>query len=453
MTLDEYRRAMDAVAPGPDLRGRIASALEKRPRRPSRGLLRAAAAVAAAALTLGALTGIAMAASEELREAVLRFFRIEEPLDPVGDAAALSEQAVEGLSVPGGVRAWFVELDFEGAYFPDYVRWEPGGGCAGFIRTRFDGETLRAYELAPSSRAFDVSWRGESYSGEIYYCVDNGELVTAAEGRSPGAGTSWYVNSIPGRTDAVLLYLERGSQSDYESYPLLLDLESGETEDFLVGLGADGLSYAYDYDFSPGLDAALVNCGSGRADGANTLWYLGHGGERINMDELAGAHIKWGCFSPSGEVILCSAGDSLRDYYRFDPASGLVRRVLSGVPALDGEATGFDVGTDKGVYVREDGSACVVDLVTGAAREIEGFRYEPGARFMANPSGTKFLYYSENWLSLGILDLESGRFAAFERAAPEGVSESVLSWYDDGRAMVLGSAGERVYVSLFELEG
>ena len=70
MTLEEYRGTLDRTLPPPDLKGRIRRALETPPARPRRRALRAAlAALAAAACLLTA----ALAASPELRTAVLTF--------------------------------------------------------------------------------------------------------------------------------------------------------------------------------------------------------------------------------------------------------------------------------------------------------------------------------------------------------------------------------------------
>lgn len=78
MTRDDYRRAAGSFEPDASLKHRIASALEQPPRRSVRPLRRALVGTLAAVLALASLTGIAMAASPEIRQAVLRFFHIDE---------------------------------------------------------------------------------------------------------------------------------------------------------------------------------------------------------------------------------------------------------------------------------------------------------------------------------------------------------------------------------------
>ena len=78
MNLEEYKGALDRLAPAPDLKDRIrdtldASAPLSRPRRRRAGLTALAAAAAVACTFL-----VAMTASPELRTAVLTLFRLEE---------------------------------------------------------------------------------------------------------------------------------------------------------------------------------------------------------------------------------------------------------------------------------------------------------------------------------------------------------------------------------------
>ena len=76
MNINDYRRGMDRIAPDPKLKERIMRQKNTKrnylsPRRAVNGLL-------AAALAMACLFTVALAASPELRTAVLSFFRMEE---------------------------------------------------------------------------------------------------------------------------------------------------------------------------------------------------------------------------------------------------------------------------------------------------------------------------------------------------------------------------------------
>ena len=75
MNINDYRRAMDQLVPDPELKERIM--MQKRTRNyvPVR---RAVKGILAAALAVACLLTAALAASPELRTAVLSFFRMEE---------------------------------------------------------------------------------------------------------------------------------------------------------------------------------------------------------------------------------------------------------------------------------------------------------------------------------------------------------------------------------------
>ena len=93
MNLEEYKGALDRLAPAPDLKDRIRDTLDapaplSRPRRRRAGLTALAAAAAVSCTFLAA-----MAASPQLRTAVLTLFRLEETEQvpaPTGSTAVVS---------------------------------------------------------------------------------------------------------------------------------------------------------------------------------------------------------------------------------------------------------------------------------------------------------------------------------------------------------------------------
>ncbi len=445
MTRDDYRRAAGSFEPDASLKQRIASALEQPPRRSVRPLRRALVGTLAAVLVLASLTGIAMAASPEIRQAVLRFFHIDEVERVPSGATPLGGEALTGTEIGDRVTAWYIDMDFDGVYFPEKVRLNDDGSVDAFIDWVIDGDTLSAYEYAPEKVSFSVTWRGAEYSGDVYYCVHDGE-ATVHDSRD----VPWYAAAIPGRTDAVLLYVSRGSQADYEQYPLLLQLETGEVEDFLAGTGVDKLHLANNYSFSPGGRQLVVTCGDVLL-GTRQCWYFDfESGALIDAKDLAGEEINTGWFASDGTLLLYK-GDDENDtvtYWAYDTGTGKTTLTLDRARVIrdieEDSTDGAIIAGNYAVYVDSERHAEVIDLTTGERRPVEGFAFNDGDSFMANSAGTKLVYYNyeDGWTSLGVLDLVLGGFVSFDRETAEGVSEDILSWYEDEYVMIGGTAAD-----------
>lgn len=445
MTRDDYRKAVGSLEPDEGLKRRIAAALEQQPRRRVRPLRRALVGTLAAVLVLASLTGIAMAASPEIRRAVLSFFHIDEVEQVPSDAAELGSEPLTGTEIGDRVTAWYIDMDFDGVYFPEKVRLNDDGSVDAFIDWVIDGDTLSTYEYAPEKVSFSVTWRGAEYSGDVYYCVYDGE-VTVYDSRD----VPWYAASIPGRTDAVLLYVSRGSQADYEQYPFLLQLETGEVEDFLAGTGVDGLELANNYSFSPGNRQLFVTCGDVLL-GTRECWYFDfESGALIDAKNLAGEEINTGWFASDGTLLLYKGDDENNTvtYWAYDTGTSKTTLTLDRARVIrdieENSTDGAIIAGNYAVYVDSERHAEVIDLTTGERRPVEGFAFNDGDSFMANSAGTKLVYYNyeDGWTSLGVLDLISGGFVSFDREAAEGVSEDILSWYDDEYIQIGGTAAD-----------
>lgn len=445
MTRDDYRKAVGYFEPDEGMKRRIAEALEQQPRRRARPLRRALVGTLAAVLVLASLTGIAMAASPEIRRAVLSFFHIAEVERVPSDATPLGGEALTGTEIGDRVTAWYIDMDFDGVYFPEKVRLNDDGSVDAFIDWVIDGDTLSTYEYAPEKVSFSVTWRGAEYSGDVYYCVYDGE-VTVYDSRD----VPWYAASIPGRTDAVLLYVSRGSQADYEQYPFLLQLETGEVEDFLAGTGVDGLELANNYSFSPGNRQLFVTCGDVLL-GTRECWYFDfESGALIDAKNLAGEEINTGWFASDGTLLLYKGDDENNTvtYWAYDTGTSKTTLTLDRARVIrdieENSTDGAIIAGNYAVYVDSERHAEVIDLTTGERRPVEGFAFNDGDSFMANSAGTKLVYYNyeDGWTSLGVLDLISGGFVSFDREAAEGVSEDILSWYDDEYIQIGGTAAD-----------
>lgn len=443
MTRDDYRRAAGSFEPDASLKQRIASALEQPPRRSVRPLRRALVGTLAAVLVLASLTGIAMAASPEIRQAVLRFFHIDEVEQVPSGATPLGGEALTGTEIGDRVTAWYIDMDFDGVYFPGKVRLNDDGGVDAFIDWVIDGDTLSAYEYAPEKVSFSVTWRGTEYSGDVYYCVHDVEVDIYDSRDVP-----WYAAAIPGRTDAVLLYVSRGSQADYELYPFLLQLETGEVEDFLAGTGIgelDANSYRFSDDMSRVLVYSRADWDADTETGTKRTYYCEPGMSTVvDVADLSGTDDESAAFAADGTLVLSRSSQGHVTVWNYDPASGETKLVLDGVPEYSGSGSYglLNSNCQYSVYIDAEGGADAIDLATGERRRIEGFSAAQGCCFMPNSSNTKLLYSGSGFNTLGVLDPVAGTFISFDREAAEGVSEDILSWYDDECIQIGGTAAD-----------
>ena len=125
MNINDYRKAMDHVIPNHELKERIMNKKTSQKRYiPVRRVL---ACALAAVLTLTCLFTIALAASPELRTAVLSFFRIEEQEQVPSDSRASSEPGISQTDIGELVKAQYIKMDRhygygERAFFPDCPR-------------------------------------------------------------------------------------------------------------------------------------------------------------------------------------------------------------------------------------------------------------------------------------------------------------------------------------------
>ena len=445
MTRDDYRRAAGSFEPDASLKQHIASALEQPPRRSVRPLRRALAGTLAAVLALASLTGIAMAASPEIRQAVLRFFHIDEVEQVPSGATPLGGEALTGTEIGDRVTAWYIDMDFDGVYFPGKVRLNDDGGVDAFIDWVIDGDTLSAYEYAPEKVSFSVTWRGAEYSGDVYYCVHDGEAAVYDSRDVP-----WYAAAIPGRTDAVLLYCMReyGAYGDYFSYPFLLSLETGEVKDFLAGTGIgelDASNYRFSDDMSRVLLYSRADWDADTETGTERTYYCEPGMSTVvDVAELSGTDAESAAFAADGTLVLSKSSQGRVTVWNYDSASGETKLVLDGVPEYSGSGSYglLDSNCQYSVYIDEEGGADAIDLATGERRRIDGFSAAQGCCFMPNPSNTKLLYSGSGLNTLGVLDPVAGTFVSFDREAAEGVSEEILSWYEDEYIMIGGTAAD-----------
>lgn len=437
---------------------------------------------------LTCVTTVALAASPELRRAVLSFFRIEEreqvpgqtdinPSDinqPDVDQPYDNQPDISQTEIGSLVKAQYIKMD---------QRYGLSGGLLNNLTWSDDGRTLLEAEfweikdnnLVPvqvdmRTSQIDITFQDINYQGNLYWFIRNGELYYF-QGSPYGVDTrpedEWSVEAIPRHTDVLLLKLAQGQQTDYTEYPMLFYLDTGETEDFLASTGARELEYAYDYSWSENMRRALILCSAGMGGLQEWLCDL-DARTLIRLDELTGMgeEVSAG-FADNDTLILTTHTTSEEDEtwqtitcYAYDIPTGQKTKTLDKAHYYRwwDEPYGAQLFGSRCVLIGEDGQVRLVDLKTGMQTVVEGFTWQMGDEFMPSPSGNKLLYYSSDSKAeglgisqLGVVDLEKGTFIAFDREGYGNLYEEGIGWSNDSTVSInaRSSDGETRYLILY----
>lgn len=486
MNINDYRKAMDHISPSNELKERIMH--KKTTHRRYAPVYRVLASTLTAILMLTCVTTVALAASPELRRAVLSFFRIEEreqvpgqtdinPSDinqPDVDQPYDNQPDISQTEIGSLVKAQYIKMD---------QRYGLSGGLLNNLTWSDDGRTLLEAEfweikdnnLVPvqvdmRTSQIDITFQDINYQGNLYWFIRNGELYYF-QGSPYGVDTrpedEWSVEAIPRHTDVLLLKLAQGQQTDYTEYPMLFYLDTGETEDFLASTGAKQLEYAYDYSWSENMRRALILCSAGMGGLQEWLCDL-DARTLIRLDELTGMgeEVSAG-FADNDTLILTTHTTSEEDEtwqtitcYAYDIPTGQKTKTLDKAHYYRwwDEPYGAQLFGSRCVLIGEDGQVRLVDLKTGMQTVVEGFTWQTGDEFMPSPSGNKLLYYSSDSKAeglgisqLGVVDLEKGTFIAFDREGYGNLYEEGIGWSNDSTVSInaRSSDGETRYLILY----
>ena len=486
MNINDYRKAMDHISPSNELKERIMH--KKTTHRRYAPVHRVLASTLTAVLMLTCVTTVALAASPELRRAVLSFFRIEEreqvpgqtdinPSDinqPDVDQPYDNQPDISQTEIGSLVKAQYIKMD---------QRYGLSGGLLNNLTWSDDGRTLLEAEfweikdnnLVPvqvdmRTSQIDITFQDINYQGNLYWFIRNGELYYF-QGSPYGVDTrpedEWSVEAIPRHTDVLLLKLAQGQQTDYTEYPMLFYLDTGETEDFLASTGARELEYAYDYSWSENMRRALILCSVGMGGLQEWLCDL-DARTLIRLDELTGMgeEVSAG-FADNDTLILTTHTTSEEDEtwqtitcYAYDIPTGQKTKTLDKAHYYRwwDEPYGAQLFGSRCVLIGEDGQVRLVDLKTGMQTVVEGFTWQMGDEFMPSPSGNKLLYYSSDSKAeglgisqLGMVDLEKGTFIAFDREGYGNLYEEGIGWSNDSTVSInaRSSDGETRYLILY----
>lgn len=188
MNIIDYRKAMDHISPSNELKERIMH--KKTTHRRYAPVHRVLASTLIAVLMLTCVTTVALAASPELRRAVLSFFRIEE-----------REQVPGQPDInPSDINQPDVNQPYDNQ--PETLLE------AGFWEIK--DNNLVPVQVDMRTSQIDITFQDINYQGNLYWFIRNGELHLF-QGSPYGVDTrpedEWSVEAIPERTDVLLLKL------------------------------------------------------------------------------------------------------------------------------------------------------------------------------------------------------------------------------------------------------
>ena len=424
----------------------ILEAVSETHREQKKGWTRWAAVAAIVILTVVGATGTAMAASEQFRQMVLSFFHIEQTEyvpDPNSKDFVFTQSDIGGM-----VKAEYIPLEEEDYQVGFGTLYQVDNEENGTIRSvRFWAvEDGSIFKVDTQKNSFHVIWQDTIYEGDIYWCVYNGE-VSLYEGGTSEADSGWYASSIPGRTDAILLYLSQGAYGEYRQYPMLYHLETGETEDILQKTGIKELSWPKDYQWSNDLSKVLVTCHT--LENEEVRYYCDVVAKTLyNIESFTGVECSNAFFADDNTLILLQMIEGDGSIWAYNLTTGEITQTFNEVKFLENHEIkpssreGIMLfGGRIGLYVEQKGNLSVLDLKTGSEQLVNGFTFDEGGTFLSNRANTKLLYNvtddktdgSLDISQLGVLDLEAGVFKAFDREGYDRLHEWSVGWFDEYR--------------------
>lgn len=454
MNINNYRKAMDHIIPNHELKERIMS--KGTPQKQYFPVRRVFTYALAAVLTLACLFTVALAASPELRMAVLSFFHIEEPEQIPSESGPVITPDVSQAEIGELVKAQYIKMDqyydLSGDLLTD-LTWNEDR------RVLLDAKfwEVRDNEIVPididlHTQQISVTYDGICYQGELYWYIRNGTLYSF-KGIPFGADTQpedqWLVRTLPGRTDALLLIVSQGRQMEYTESTLLYHLDTGEAEDLFAGVDPDVLGDSDGSVWSPSARRVLITGRAGPEFPNGREWlYDRETGTLTDVSTLGGVGADYAVFIDDDTLSLRVFADGLESGHEtiscwvYDIPSSQVAQTLEESPYFrQQDDTPYGVKLfygGSGMEIEQDGTACLIDLTTGARTKLENFTFQRDMDFLLNPSGNKLLYYAMDSeadgigiTQLGVIDLEKSTFIAFDREGYRNLHEESIGWEDD----------------------
>lgn len=473
------------------------------PRRRSHTVRRMLALVAAVLLLMTTLFTTAMAVSEDFRDFVFGFFKIEQPekVPEYGENTAASEDFMsveqERANIGGVIEGIYVHAPEE-SYARNGVFSICTDGPMMNSGNHFDAYKEENGELVKlEERTFcqDYTVLGTDIHVEFQWAEHNGyAVITYIDSDAP-----FRMQNMSGGINAALIQL---AIEGHWMYPVLIDLETGSLTDVLNGTGAEDLDGIKQTAISEDFSKMLI------ASSENVLYYGDLTNRKLySVEELSGERAD--ACSLIGNTLACwvQEGASIEEVkagtYRawaIDLATLERRELFSSLPATagtsidvwsinysmvsineDGEEIygnpdlepmsnvglhfldGFDgrshwgnmyAGSSFAVEVDENRNVYVIDLVSGEKARIEGYLWPevdyPDIECIASSDGKKLLIDTRTsynaYDAIGVLDFEKKTYFEFSRENPNDVHEGSAYWFDNNSIIIVTDSAGDYYV-------
>lgn len=224
------------------------------------------------------------------------------------------------------------------------------------------------------------------------------------------------------------------------SYPMLVNVRTGELTDVLKGTGAEHIPGIYMAAITEDLGKMLICSWMGSN---YTLYYADLVTKELySLDELSGERVDKCCLR--GNTLICWTQNSVTGSVRvwnFDLTTMERRDIYSGRPIfIQGfSKTSYYGNMHLGVsFVLEKNAlneVYAVSLVDGERYLIEGLTYSDDLQFSASADGNKVIVKPRRGEScypfVGVVNLQNKQYITFSRENMNGVTEQDIYWLDN----------------------
>ena len=417
-----------------------------------------------AAIIMSLALGVAtMAASPEFREAIFSFFHISQkqeiPENTVDFELSVDDMFVEQkITIADILEGKFIHTPVatqaEGGVFlvcTDETEAKQGSHYDAYYERNGEFVKLEEYRFSQ-----DYMLRGTAFHIEFDWAeYNNTAIITWTQ-----ANDYFRMPGFAGGPSAVLfqfVFLSESENGDAIEtyYPVLLNLHSGKLTDVLSGTGAEELKRIVNSAISEDRTKMLL-C-QATADGS-ALYYVDVAAKQLySIDDLSGKHAD-SCSLIGNKLACWSFNNGYYQAWSVDLSTFLVSELFASernaltTEEKDGGIvfiSGFDdwirngnmyAGSSFALKVDEAQNVYVIDLTTGAAIPVEGYKWTTGTQQIPSPDGTKLLLAGgrdgQDFEYIGILDFENMRFVEFSRDNLNNVHEYLVFWFDDNTVLI-----------------
>lgn len=399
---------------------------------------------------------VAMAASEEFRNAVFSFFKIDTPevVLPVEDEPNQSGEIenIGGNTIENMVNVEYIRVDGQFDYANGIVYLYEDG----LAKAAYTVENSQLSPLEPHSETLEYIWNNEIYSIDFDWYENDGVIYANARDFNMETSAAWNVNAIEGNSDFVAMTLSYGQQIEHTQYPLLYNLKTKKTIAILNECEELNSRQITQTKLAPDLSGLIVFCDLGSA-----VYYYNIETKTLSpLNDLCGMNVKDAWFVDNDSVCCVSLDENKAYTCRTVTLStGGYTDIFTSIPKLKQSSDGGIVLTEGryGLSVDESRNTFVYDFKTGERAIVDNFKYPTDDTFASlNNTGDKILFAQNDDSAeglgiseIGVLDLKKQSFILFDREGYEVRRENSIGWFDCDTVAIWASTEEFGYLYLF----